>query len=279
MAGGVSAQTFSTRSAARILAVSPDRIRYWVKRQLIRPSGTEGGQYRFAFNDLLVMRLAKDLLPGRRHLETVQRCFERVRNILGPARPVTSIRLANEDGRIVVRERDFAFEAESGQLILDFDSMRALLKLEEGASARRAKTATAETAMETAKAARTASEEALIARNMFAEILASGTRNADVHLKISAILERDGDLPSALKHLLSAATIEPANVEVHSRLGALYRKRGDLQSSLKSFIRALEFDSDSLDAHQNLAELYENMGRKREALRHLSAVNRLTRDS
>ncbi len=56
------AQTFSTRAAARILAISPDRIRYWVKRSLVRP--LKGGrQMRFGFDDLLVMRLAKELLP------------------------------------------------------------------------------------------------------------------------------------------------------------------------------------------------------------------------
>jgi hypothetical protein len=42
------AQTFSTRAAARILAVSPDRIRYWVKRQLVNPTAQRGRRYRFA---------------------------------------------------------------------------------------------------------------------------------------------------------------------------------------------------------------------------------------
>ena len=44
-----------------------------------------------------------------------------------------------------------------------------------------------------------------------------------------------------------------------------------------SFVRASECDPLSLAAHRNLAELYESMGRKREALRHLGMVHRLTR--
>ena len=47
--------------------------------------------------------------------------------------------------------------------------------------------------------------------------------------------------------------------------------------SLGSFVRASECDPLSLAAHRNLAELYESMGRKREALRHLGMVHRLTR--
>ena len=273
MAGGGSAaaQTFSTRSAARILAVSPDRIRYWVKRRLIHPAATEGRQYRFAFNDLLVMRLAKELLPSRHHLETIQRCFARVRGLVGPARPMTSLRLCNQDGRIVVRERGFAFEAESGQLILDFDSLAAVFAGEEEPAAKRTRPLS--------RSGPSAPEEALIARRMFTELLASGTRNAEVHLKIAAVLERDGETSAALKHLLSAAAIEPANAEVHERLGALYRIRSEDDNAIRSFQRALECDSARVEPHRNLAELFEQAGRRRDALRHLSAVNRLTRDT
>ncbi len=272
MAGGGSAaaETFSTRSAARILAVSPDRIRYWVKRRLIRPAATEGRQYRFAFNDLLVMRLAKELLPSRRHLETIQRCFAHVRGLIGPARSMTSLRLSNEDGRIVVRERGFSFEAESGQMILDFDSLAAVFAAEEEPAAKRTRPA---------RGGQAASEEAMLARRMFTELLASGTRNAEVHLKIAAVLERDGQLSAALKHLLSAAAIEPANAAVHERLGAIYRSRGEDDNAIRSFQRALECDSALVEPNRNLAELYEQAGRQRDALRHLSAVNRLTRDS
>jgi tetratricopeptide (TPR) repeat protein len=53
--------------------------------------------------------------------------------------------------------------------------------------------------------------------------------------------------------------------------------RERLEQSIKSFVRTLKIDPDNLEAHRNLAELYEEIGRKREALRHLSAIHRLTR--
>src|SRR5260370_34117429 len=104
------AQTFSTRAAARILAVSPDRIRYWVKQRLGMPSAMRGRRYRFAFNDLLVMRMAKEVLPRRRHLEPIRRCFGRVRDFFGPQRPVTSLTLENEDGCILERDGEMRIE-------------------------------------------------------------------------------------------------------------------------------------------------------------------------
>jgi Flp pilus assembly protein TadD len=218
------------------------------------------------------MRLAKELLPSRRHLETVQRCFERVRGFVGPARPVTSLRLANEDGRIIARGRGFSFEADSGQLLLDFDSLAAAMIAGE---IRDAPIGDGRRAAETG-AYSDGDEDS--PRGMFREIVASGTRDAEVHLRIASFLERAGDWAAALRHLLSGATIEPDNAEVHTRLGMLYRVRGNFDAALKSFIRALECDSDAVEPHRNLAELYEQAGRKREAIRHLSAVHRLTRE-
>src|SRR5262245_60191588 len=102
-AGG-GGEFFSTRAAARILAVTPERIRYWVKRNLIRSSQSAGRKYRFAFNDLLQMRMAKELLGSRNHIDPIQRCLERVRELVAPERSVTSLKLVNDEGRIVVRD-------------------------------------------------------------------------------------------------------------------------------------------------------------------------------
>src|SRR5438128_848936 len=117
----VGASTYSTRAAARILAVSPDRIRYWVKQRLIKPAAKRGRRFRFAFHDLILMRMAKDLLPTRRHLQPLQKCVQRVRAFTEPSRPLTSLKLAAHDGVILVHEGDLVFEAETGQLCLQFD--------------------------------------------------------------------------------------------------------------------------------------------------------------
>lgn len=269
--GGGKAQTFSTRAAARIVAVSPDRIRYWVRRRLIDPAASNGRRYRFAFNDLLVMRLFKELLPTRRHLQPVRRCFERVRGLLGPGRQVTSLKLSDQDGTIIVRERGFSFEAESGQILLDFDVLPKLCgKVSDGLAAKRNREMVEEIE-------RAAGDDCGLVQEMFGELLQGEPRNFRAHLEMAAIMESEGELGGALKHLLGAAAIAPASAEVHLRLGRLYRRRGETDNAIKSFLRVLDCDSGSLSAHRELAELFEQMGRKREALRHLSAVHRLTR--
>jgi tetratricopeptide (TPR) repeat protein len=264
-------QTFSTRAAARILAVSPDRIRYWVKRRLVQPAATRGRRYRFGFNDLLVMRMAKELLPTRHHLAPFRRCFEKVRAFFDPSRPLTSLNLQNTEGRIVVRDGDLSFEAESGQLLLGFETARPAGKLEDRFGAARVRARFDE-------AKRLAESDPLRALMLYGDLLGREPSNFEAHTRMAALLEGEGDLAGALRHLQGAALVVPANGQVHLRLGLLHRKRDEAENAMQSFVRAIECDPMLVEAHRNLAELYEQVGRRREALRHLSTVHRLSRD-
>ena len=264
-------QTFSTRSAARILAVSPDRIRYWVKRRLLEPSSRRGRRFRFAFNDLLLMRMAKDLLPSRHHVGLFQRCFDRVRDFLEPERSVTSLKLHNDEGRIVLSDGDALIEIETGQMLLRFGPQREIGKVEDRFGPARVRERFEE-------ARRMAETDPLRALTLYSDLLGREPSNFEAHMRMATLLEREGDLASALRHLLGAAVIVPANAEVNLRLGTLYRLRDETENALQSFQRAVECDPLSLEAHRNLAELYDGLGRKRDALRHLSAIHRLSRD-
>ena len=266
-AGG-GAETFSTRTAARILAVTPERIRYWVKRNLVRPLNLGGRNYRFAFNDLLEMRMAKELLSTRQHIDPIQRTLERVRTLVDPERSVTSLKLVNDEGRIVVRDGPSLIEAETGQLIFDFERSYQPGKVEDGFGPARVRERFEE-------ARRVADEDPLKALTIYSELVGREPGNFEAHIRLATLLEREGDLSGALRHLLGAAAIIPASAEVHLKLGLLYRKKEEYQNALLSFQRTLECDPANVEAHRNAAEMYEAAGRKRDSQRHLSAIHRL----
>jgi tetratricopeptide (TPR) repeat protein len=102
--------------------------------------------------------------------------------------------------------------------------------------------------------------------------------NPELRMRLAQMLEQAGDLRGALRHYLHAATIMPGNGEAHMRLGIIHRQRDEPDRAVKSFIRALSCDPGLVECHRHLAELYEQLGRRRDALRHLSALHRLTRD-
>src|ERR1035437_3624758 len=266
-AGG-GAKTFFPRPAVGILAVTPERIRYWVKRNLVRPLNSGGRKYRFAFNDLLEMRMAKELLGSRQHINPIQRCIERVRALVDPDRSVTSLKLVNDEGRIIVRDGPSLIEAETGQLLLDFDRSYQPGKVEDGFGPARVRERFEE-------ARRVADEDPLRALTIYSELVGREPANFEAHLRLATLLEREGDLGGALRHLLGAAAIVPASADVHLKLGLLYRKKCEHQTAPRSFLRTLACDPANVEAHRTAAEMYETMGRKHDSQRHLSAIHRL----
>ncbi len=261
-------QNFSTRMAARILAISPERIRYWVRHKLVKPAAVRGRHYQFTFEDLLMLRLAKELLPNRRRLDAVQRCFERVGRITDTQRPVTALKLYQEDGRILVRDGVVIFEAETGQMMLDFGiapSGETIKQADSPVRLRRLLDAARE--LEESNPTR--------ALKLYRDYLEHRPRDGAVHRRVSALLERLGDVAGAVRHLDAAALIEPDSAELHFDLGVLYRKLQNLDRAAASFARAVECEPDLIEAHLHLAQIYEQQGRQREAMRHLSAAHRL----
>ena len=216
------------------------------------------------------MRMAKDLLPSRHHVGLFQRCFDRVRDFLEPERSVTSLKLHNDEGRIVLSDGDVLIEIETGQMLLRF-GQRQTGKVEDRFGPARVRERFEE-------ARRMAETDPLRALTLYSDLLGREPSNFEAHMRMATLLEREGDLAGALRHLLGAAVIVPANAEVNLRLGTLYRLREETENALQSFLRAVECDPQSLEAHRNLAEIYDRAGRKREALRHLSAIHRLSRD-
>lgn len=254
--------------AARILAISPERIRYWVKRKLVRPGAVRGRHYQFTFEDLLMMRLAKELLPNRRRLESVARCFQRVGQMLDAHRPVTAVKLYEEDGRILVRDGAVIFEADTGQMLLDYTVAPAGLTIKQAdAPVRLRRLLDAAAGLEESNPVR--------AVQMYREYLEHHPRDGAVHHRLSALFERIGDTSSAARHLDAAAVLEPRNAELHFDLGVLYRKLQNMERAAASFSRAVECEPDLIEGHLHLAQIYEEQGRKREAMRHLSAAHRL----
>src|SRR5271155_557947 len=186
--GGVAERrNFSTRMAARILAISPERIRYWVKRKLVKPAAVRGGHYQFTFEDLLMMRLAKGVLPTKRRLDAVQRCFERVSRMIDAQRPLTAVKLYEEGGRILVRDGLVIFEADTGQIMLDYGlaplAGETIKQADSPFRLRRLLDAARE--LEDTNSTR--------AVQLYREYLEHQPRDGAVHRRLSALLERSGD--------------------------------------------------------------------------------------
>ena len=81
------AQDYSGKRAAEIVGISYRQLDYWARTDLVRPSITDatgsGSRRRYAYRDLLELKVIKTLLDAGIRLESVRSAFEYLRSQLG----------------------------------------------------------------------------------------------------------------------------------------------------------------------------------------------------
>src|SRR6185436_13181883 len=113
--------SFTVREVSAMLGLSPSQIRAYAARGVLKPERGERGELRFGFEDLVILRTAGELaekVPERR----VRRVLRHLREQLADEKSLTGVRLeADGGGRVLVREGENVWNAESGQEVFDFE--------------------------------------------------------------------------------------------------------------------------------------------------------------
>jgi len=260
---------YSLADAARILSISPRRLRYWERIRLVERSARKGEEPAFAFGDLVSLRTVVSLVdrgvPVRRIRRTVLRLRERAPEIGDPLR---ALRLWGESApRVVVRHGEVWLEPD-GQLVLDFEP--------EGEGRVRS---LADAAPEPGPQSPLAwfergceldadpgtSQEAVKA---YRRAIALDPGFADAHCNLGTIFYNRGEREAAREAYEQALEAAPAHLEAHFNLANLLEEEGRREAALRHYKRTLEADPLFVDAHLNLALLYEKLGLPRRARAH-----------
>src|SRR5580765_4576305 len=107
--------SFSVRDVAAMLGLTPAQIRSYASKGLLSPETGPGGELRFGFRDLVVLRTASELIAADIPQRKVQRVLEKLREQLPAGRSLAGVRIATDGERIVVRDGTIVWNAESGQ--------------------------------------------------------------------------------------------------------------------------------------------------------------------
>jgi DNA-binding transcriptional MerR regulator len=104
--------TFSGKRAAEIVGITYRQLDYWARTDLIRPSVTDasgsGSRRKYAYADLLELRIIKQLLEAGIKLESVRSVFAELRRLVGD-----DIAAAN----LVIEGASVALALDDGQLL------------------------------------------------------------------------------------------------------------------------------------------------------------------
>lgn len=264
---------YSTQEVAELLALSPRLIRR-IAHGVMDPDRVVNGRYHFSFQDIVLLRTAKEMLGSGVPASRITRTLFRLQQQLPKNRPLTSLRISSDGGAVVIRENNHIYNPDSGQLHFDF--------------------AIAELAGNVAPLARQAAEDAANTPDMssddwfdlavdleavspedapaaYLESLALDPEHADAHINLGRLRQRDGLLDDAQTHYQAALALDPENALAAYNLGTLLEDMGQLQEAITAYQSAQSFP----DAHYNLSRLYELVGSHDKALDHLRIYRRL----
>jgi DNA-binding transcriptional MerR regulator len=140
-------ETYDSKTASRIVGVSLRQLQYWDEQDFIRPSVKlaegRGTKRLYSFNDLVCLKVIKDLARYGFSLQMIRRCLRPLReNTARTARPAVSLRYLTDGEELFVLTKDrqkileamkrqFVLSLGIGSLVreLDIEAKRALIGL------------------------------------------------------------------------------------------------------------------------------------------------------
>jgi tetratricopeptide (TPR) repeat protein len=269
---------YTAEEAARLLDLPVGRVYDYVRAEFLEPRRGPRGEYRFTFQELVLLRTAKEL-SQRLSPRKVKRALANLRQQLPRGRDLAGVRISADGENVLVRDGDSTWIPESGQTLLDFHVAELA-------------TSVAPLAQRAAQVARS-SEDSLEAedwyelgceleavepeqaRDAYGRAVKLNPRHVDAHVNMGRLQHEAGQLRAAESHYRSALQIEPEDATAAYNLGVLLEDAGRPQEALQAYLQAIGADPEYADAHFNVAHLYEELGQKQETVRHLQIYRRL----
>lgn len=270
-------QHFGTAEVARLAGVPVAAVRAMVRARYVAPTRGPRATLRFSFQDLVLLRTARDLLAAGVPRRRVGGALRRIRAQLPRDVPARGLSVTAAGDRIVVHEAGEKRDALSGQLLLALE-----VRVEDGN-------------IQLIDASRTAGQPPPELQDdecarQFESALALEDSDLDAAVEtyrvcvarhahrgavanLGRLLHLRGHITEAIQ--LYRSVREP-DADILYNLGVALEDSGDPQGAVQAYAQAIELDDTFIDAHHNIARLYQEAGDSRRALRHWNAYRRLT---
>lgn len=265
---------YTTREAAELLDLRPSEVRRWARAGVLDPTRGPRSEYRFSFQDLVLLRTARGLRDAHVPPRRIRRALQELRRTLPADRSLAAVRIAAEGERVLVRQGETVWEPESGQVHFQFAV--AELAREAAPVVRRATAAAraagddgpdAEGWFELGCEAEYADPEE--AMDAYRRALEADPDHADARVNLGRLLQEAGALEDAVAQYRRALVASPAHATAAYNLGVALEELDRPDAAREAYEDALRADPALADAHYNLAGLHERRGDEAAALRHL----------
>ncbi|MGZ5034473.1 MAG: tetratricopeptide repeat protein [Usitatibacter sp.] len=245
---------YGVRDVERLLRLPRSTIRTLIAAGFVKPERGPRNAWRFSFQDLIVLRTAQALADARVPHRRITRSVKELRRHLPESMPLSGLSIGAVGDRVVVREGETRWQAESGQYLLAFegDPSEGSLKV-------------------IAQAPALSQDE-----DAYRRAIAEDPSRLDARINLGLLLHEAGRLEDAEREYRGAIALQGDDALAHFNLGVVLEDLGRIEEAARSYAEAIRLDPELADGHYNLALLYKALGKPREALRHMSQYRRLT---
>jgi tetratricopeptide (TPR) repeat protein len=266
------------RSIQEMLGLSRSAIAGLIANGFVQPARGPRNAYRFSFRDVVLLRTAHDLQAADIPTRKILRALQRLKATLPEELPLTGLRITAVGSSIAVRDRESQWEAETGQLLMDFDIAAArgavaFVDRRRNEEAPSANAGSAETLF--AEGEELESTDMKAAETAYHRALVLAPDHGDAYLNLGAILCESGRAAEAVVLYDEAVRRLPDVPLLHFNRAVALEDVGRMAEALDAYEHCLRLDATIADAHFNAARLHDHLGHRREAIRHFSAYRRL----
>jgi len=255
---------YAAAQLCRLLRLSPDRLRRWVRQGLIKPAIDGDGQS-FDFEQMTAVRTLWALTQAGLPLRQIRRSLERFRNWLPAAddEALAGLPVVERDGRLMVRLEEGGLAEPSGQLHLDFTEPVDLPQL----ISRTSHNATAEECWDRGITLEDQGQLAEAEEAYRLALLRHGP-NAQLCFNLGNVLHAQGRKEQAAERFRQSVELDPDFVEAWNNLGNVLADLKQPERAIDAYREALRCGPHFADLHFNLADELDRLGRPDEARPH-----------
>lgn len=262
-------QDYSVADVERLIGLSRGVVRSLIRQAFVAPHRGRRREYRFSFQDLLLLRTAKALSAARLSNRRITRSLRDLRRRLPEHAPIAGLSLRAVGDTVSIREGRAEWASDSGQYLLALDVVvtdGTLHVIERSvASAATAPALSLEQCFD--EAARLEVSDPQRSIELYRRCVELDAGHIEARINCARLLQEAGKFGEAEELYRASACLRDPHAQFN--LGVLLEDTGRLAAAIDSYLAAIALDPALADAHYNLARLYEIQGNAPHMLRHL----------
>lgn len=274
--------SYSVRDVERVLRLSRSTVLSLVSSGFVSPTRGKRREYRFSFQDLIVLRAARALLESRISPRRIRRSLADLRQHLPEDAPLHGLSIAAVGDRVVVREGKSRWQVDDGQYVLGLD-----VSIEDGVL-RVVERKQSASPPQTAEVERSEHwfDQALILEDVdpaaalqaYERAVQLEVDNLGAWVNWGRLLHQQQQLHAARELYRRARQHFGEQALLLFNYAVLLEDLDETSAAVETYLAAVAADPSFADSHFNLARLFEALGKPQHAIRHLGEYRRLQRE-